>query len=294
MRLLITGSNGQLGTDLCKVFRGLDLVPLTHADLDVTDSESVNEILDDFRPDVVINTAAYVRVDDCEVNRDQAFQVNAEGAQNIALAAEKIGAKLIHISTDYVFGGEGPRSSPYSELAVPIPLNIYGNSKLAGERYVRSLCSKHIIVRTSGLFGTAGSSGKGGNFIETILRMGKERGELNVVNDQVFSPSYTVDVAEKIAELIETDNYGIFHITNSGECSWFAFAREILRLSNVKAHLNPVTSIQYRQKAKRPAYSVLRHLHLARLGMDNMRPWENALTVYLRKKGHLIKEQAFV
>ena len=294
MRLLITGSNGQLGTDLCKVFRGLDLVPLTHADLDVTDSESVNEILDDFRPDVVINTAAYVRVDDCEVNRDQAFQVNAEGAQNIALAAEKIGAKLIHISTDYVFGGEGPRSSPYSELAVPIPLNIYGNSKLAGERYVRSLCSKHVIVRTSGLFGTAGSSGKGGNFIETILRMGKERGELNVVNDQVFSPSYTVDVAEKIAELIETDNYGIFHITNSGECSWFAFAREILSLSNVKARLNPVTSVQYRQKAKRPAYSVLRHLHLARLGMDNMRPWENALTVYLRKKGHLIKEQAFV
>jgi len=291
MRLLVTGSNGQLGTDLCKVFRGRDLIPLTHIDLDVTDSKSVNEILDDYRPDVVVNTAAYVRVDDCEVNQDLAFRVNAHGARNIALAAEKIEAKLIHISTDYVFGGEGPRTFPYTELVVPVPLNVYGNSKLAGERHVRRLCSKHIIVRTSGLFGTAGSSGKGGNFIETILRIGKERGELNVVNDQVFSPSYTMDVAEKIAELIETDNYGIFHITNSGECSWFAFAQEILRLSNVKARLNPVTSVQYQQKAKRPAYSVLRHLHLARLGMDDMRPWENAITDYLRKKGHLIKEQ---
>lgn len=291
MKLLITGASGQLGADLCKTFRGCDLIPLTHADLDVTDSKSVNEILDDFRPDVVINTAAYVRVDDCEVNQDLAFRVNAHGARNVALAAEKIGAKLIHISTDYVFGGEGSRTFPYTELVVPVPLNVYGNSKLAGERHVRRLCSRHIIVRTSGLFGTAGSSGKGGNFIETILRIGKERGELNVVNDQVFSPSYTIDVAEKIAELIETDNYGIFHITNSGECSWFDFCQQIFHLSNVKTRVNPVTSVQYNQKAKRPAYSVLRHLHLSRLGMDDMRPWENAITDYLRKKGHLIKEQ---
>lgn len=288
MRVLIIGVNGQLGTDLHRALKDFEVVPLAHADIEITDMTSVKKSLKKHKPDVVINTAAFVRVDDCEVEKDRAFLVNALGARNVAVAAQELGVRLVHLSTDYVFGGEGqPRSTPYTEFDTPVPVNTYGRSKLAGEESVRHLCLRHFIVRSSALFGVAGASGKGGNFVETMLRLAEEQGELRVVNDQIFSPTYTKDLARKIIQLINTEYYGIFHITNKGACSWYEFTQEILRLARSKTPVIPITSDQYPQKAKRPHYSVLDNYHLRLLGMDDLRPWQKALEDYMRSKGHI-------
>jgi len=288
VKVLITGANGQLGTDLCRVLPDIEVIPLTHANLEITDMNSVKAAFTKHRPDVVINTAAYVRVDDCETEQDRAFLVNALGARNVAVVCQEIEAKLVHISTDYVFGGESqPRTTPYTEFDTPVPLNLYGKSKLAGENLVRHLCAKHFIIRSSGLFGIAGASGKGGNFVETILRLAKERDEVRVVNDQVFSPTYTRDLAGKIARLITTEHYGIFHITNRGSCSWYEFTKEILRLAGLKTPVIPITSDQYPQKARRPSFSVLDNYHLRLLGMADMRAWQEAVKYYMISKGHI-------
>ena len=288
MNILVIGSNGQVGTDLCKEIGPSSLVALTHSEIEITRMSSVQQALQQYRPEAVINTAAFVRVDDCETDPDLCFQVNAIGARNVAVAAQEIGAKLVYISSDYVFGGERlERSVPYTEFDAPAPLNVLGRSKIAGEDFVRHLCFRHFIVRTSGVFGEAGSSGKGGNFVETILRRARGRDELQVVNDQVFSPTYTRDLAAKIVQLIDTEYYGIFHITNRGACSWYDFTREILHLSGLKTPVIPVTSEQYPQKAQRPRFSVLDNYHLRLLGMDDTRPWQEALEDYLRAKGHL-------
>jgi dTDP-4-dehydrorhamnose reductase len=289
MKVLVTGANGQLGTDLCKVLRDFELIPFTHKDIEISDMNSVKQAFSKYKLDIIINTAAYVRVDDCEDNPDKAFLVNALGARHVAVVAQELGAKLVHISTDYVFGGEAElRTTPYTEFDTPIPPNVYGKSKVAGEDIVRHLCHKHFIVRSSGLFGIAGSSGKGGNFIETMLKLAKERHELRVVTDQVFSPTYTRDLARKIVQLMPTDYYGIFHITNNGACSWYEFTKEILRLAGIKTPVVPITSDQYPQKARRPRYSVLDNYHLRLLGLDDMRTWQEALQDYLIARGHIV------
>ncbi|MFC2042083.1 dTDP-4-dehydrorhamnose reductase [Chloroflexota bacterium] len=291
MKVLVTGASGQLGTDIVKVLEYYKVVPLTHTDIDITDFHAVKGACFKHKPDVIVNTAAYVRVDDCETNQDLAFRVNALGARNIAVVAEELGSKLAHISTDYIFGGEsGVCSTPYTEFDTPVPLSTYGKSKLAGEEFVRSLCRRHFIIRTSALFGLAGSSGKGGNFIETILRLAQERDELAVVNDQVFSPTYTPDLAIKISQLIRTELYGTYHITNSGTCSWYGFARETLRLASSGTSVLPIPSAEYPQKAKRPTYSVLGHYHLRLLNMDDIRSWQEALAEYMTEKGHNSKQ----
>jgi len=298
MKVLVTGANGQLGTDLCKVLRDFELIPLTHKDIEISDMSSVKQAFSKYRPDIIINTAGYVRVDDCEIEKDKAFSVNALGARNVAVVAQELGARLVHLSTDYVFGGVGEtlvvsrkaggdKPRPYTEFDVPAPLNTYGKSMLAGENFVQHLCHKHFIVRTSGLFGVAGSRGKGGNFIETMLKLARERDELRVVNDQVFSPTYTMDLARKIAQLMTTDYYGIFHITNRGVCSWYEFTTGILKLVGIKTPVVPITSDQYPQKARRPRYSVLDNYHLRLLGVDDMRPWQEALKDYMVTKGHI-------
>jgi dTDP-4-dehydrorhamnose reductase len=288
MKVLVTGANGQLGTDLCKVLGHFELIPLTDKDIEISDMSSVKQAFSKYKPDVIINTAAYVRVDDCEDESDKAFSVNALGARNVAVVAQELGAKLVHISTDYVFGGEAePRTTPYTEFDTPVPLSVYGKSKLAGENLVRHLCLRHFIVRTSGLFGVAGSMGKGGNFIETMLELAGERDQLKVVNDQVFSPTYARDLARKIVQLMTTDYYGILHITNRGACSWYEFAREILRLAGLKAPVVPITSDQYPQKARRPRYSVLDNYHLRLLGMDDMPIWQEALREYMIEKQYI-------
>ncbi len=288
MKIIITGANGQLGTDLCKALSHFDLVPLTHKDIEITDMNSVKQVFGKYKPDVVINTAAFVRVDDCETEQDKAFRVNALGTRNVAVAAQELGAKLIHMSTDYVLGGEAePRTIPYTEFDVPVPLSIYGKSKLAGETFVCHLCQRHFIIRTSGLFGTAGASGKAGNFVGTMLKLAKERDELMVVNDQIFSPTCSKDLAKKIALLTETEYYGTFHITNKGTCSWYDFTMEIFKQAGLKTTVTPISSGEYPQKAKRPGFSVLDNYHLRLLGMDDMRPWQEALKDYMRKKGHM-------
>jgi len=289
VKVAVTGANGQLGTDLCRALHNFDVIPLTHADIEIADMASVREAMLKHKPAIIINTAAYVRVDDCEDEKEKAFQVNALGARNVAVVAQELGARLVHLSTDYVFGGEvEPRTTPYTEFDTPIPLSVYGKSKLAGENLVRHFCLRHFIVRASGLFGVAGSSGKGGNFIETMLRLAGERDELKVVNDQVFSPTYTRDLAQKIAQLIATEYYGIFHITSKGACSWYEFTTETLKLAGITTTVVPITSDQYPQKARRPRYSVLDNYHLRLLGMDDMRPWQEALKDYLVARGHIV------
>ena len=288
MKVLVTGASGQLGTDVCKVLTDSQLIRLTHKDIEIGDMDSVKQAFNKYKPDIIVNTAAYVRVDDCEDEKEKAFQVNALGARNVAVVAQELGARLVHISTDYVFGGEvGPRTTPYTEFDTPVPLSIYGKSKLAGENLVRQFCLRHFIVRASGLFGVAGSSGKGGNFIETMLRLARERDELKVVNDQVFSPTYTRDLAQKIAQLMATEYYGIFHITSKGACSWYEFTTETLKLAGITTPVVPITSDQCPQKARRPRYSVLDNYHLRLLGLDDMRPWQEALKDYMKGKGQL-------
>ena len=288
MKVAVIGAGGQLGSDLCHALASAEFVPLTHSDIEVAEMESVRDSLGRHKPGIVINTAAFHRVDDCEADPDRAFLVNAIGARNVAVVAQELGAKLVHIGTDYIFGGEpAPRTIPYTEFDTPVPPNLYGRSKLAGEDFVRHLCHRHFVVRVSGLFGMAGSSGKGGNFVETMLRLAKERAELKVVSDQVFSPTYARDLARKIVQLMTTECYGIFHITNRGSCSWYEFAREVLKLAGIKTAVVPITSDQYPQKARRPRYSVLDNYHLRLLGMDDMRTWQEALADYLREKGHI-------
>ncbi|MGD0352442.1 MAG: dTDP-4-dehydrorhamnose reductase [Dehalococcoidia bacterium] len=287
MKVVITGADGQLGTDLCQALNDFEVVPLTQNDIEITSMDSVRKALHKYKPDAIVNTAAFVRVDDCEAEQDKAFMVNALGARNIAVVAQELEAKLVHISTDYVFGGEPePKRSPYTEFDVPIPLNLYGKSKLAGENLVQHLCTRYFIVRTSSLFGIAGAMGKGGNFIETIIKLAKERDELRVVNDQVFSPTYTPDLASKIVQLIATEYYGIFHITNSGTCSWYQFAVEVLKLARLKTPITPITSAEYPQKARRPNNSALDNYQLRLLGMADMRSWQEALKDYMTRKGH--------
>lgn len=285
MKILITGANGQLGTDLCRMLNGHQLIPLTIDDGDICDFSFIKRAIVSNRPDVIINTAAYVRVDDCEDNRDLAYRVNALGARNVAVAAEDINALLLHISTDYVFGGEKEsRCRPYTEFDYPFPCNTYGESKLAGDIYVKHLCRRHIIVRSSALFGIAGAMGKGGNFVETMLRLGSEKDEIRVVNDQVFSPTFTYDLAIRIAQLIETEYYGVINVTNSGTCSWYDFAVEIMKEAGLNTHVIPVSSAEYPTRARRPAYSVLDNYQAKLLNLKEMRPWKEALHAYFKQK----------
>jgi len=288
MKVAVIGANGQLGTDLMKVFSeavGYEPIPLFRPHFDVRNSAKVFDILRNLKPDVVINTAAFTRVDDCEDQPVLALEVNALGARNVALACAELDCVLVHISTDYVF--DGKKREPYTEEDVPSPINVYGVSKLAGEHFVRSLCEKHFIVRTSGLYGVAGSSGKGGNFVETMIRLAKEEKPIRVVDDQILSPTYTIDLAYRVVELIPTEAYGLYHITNSGECSWYEFAGKIFKLLGLEANFDPIITKEFEAKARRPAYSVLSNEKLINIGLGFLRSWPEALKAYLEEKGHI-------
>jgi len=285
MKIAVIGANGQLGTDLCKILTPDYLIPLTHKDIEITDIKSVERILKKEKPDTIINTAAYVRVDDCETNVEYAYKVNSLGAKNIALVADELGSKLVHFSTDYVFGGDSNRTQPYTEFDTPYPINVYGKSKLSGEENVKQNCNKYFIVRVSALFGKAGSSGKDGNFVESIIRLARDKNELKIVNDQVFSPTYTLDVANKLLEILKTEDFGIYHVTNKGYCSWYEFAYNIINYAGIRIPLIPISSDQYPQKAGRPKYSVLDNYRLRKLNISGMRPWKEALYDYIKPNG---------
>jgi dTDP-4-dehydrorhamnose reductase len=278
---LLTGANGQLGQDLQAALaaRGDDCIPLSHSDLDVCDAQAVERALDEHQPGVVINTAAYHKVDEVESNPERAFAVNATAPVNLARACKARTIALAHVSTDYVFGGD--RTTAYTEDSLPSPLNVYGVSKLAGEYLVRSTLPEHYVVRTSGLYGVAGSSGKGGNFIELMLRLARERGTVRVVTDQVLAPTYTHDLASKIVDLIHSGRYGLYHVVNAGQCSWFEFAAAIFELANVQVDLQPTTTAEFGAPARRPSFSVLARRRLAEEGLDDMPAWRDALGRYL-------------
>ncbi len=285
MKVAILGAGGQLAFDLQRVMAGRDVVPLTHADLDVCDFPQVRQVLTEMRSDAVINTAAFHRVDDCEEQVEKAFLVNAYAVRNLAQVCADLGCILMHVSTDYVFGGD--KRLPYTEGDPPNPLNVYGVSKLAGEYFVRNICPKHFVVRSSGLYGVAGSSGKGGNFVETMIRLAREGKPIRVVDDQVLAPTYTKDLAEKMARLLETQAYGLYHITNRGECSWFEFAAKIFSLLGAEPNLTPITSEAYAARALRPSYSVLGHTRLLGVEIGVPADWPEALRLYLQDVGHI-------
>lgn len=279
MATLLIGARGQLGTELRQAFADDDLVALAHADLELTDRAKVWEALDTYRPGLILNTAAYHRVDECEDEPERAFGVNALAVRNLAMAAKRIGAVMVHFSTDYVF--DGRQSRPYQEGDPPGPLSVYATSKLAGEFFVRAVLDKYFLIRTCGLYGTAGSLAKGGNFVETMLRLAREGREIRVVGDQVLTPTSARDLAKKVRQLIETERYGLYHITNSGECSWYRFASAIFELAGLRARLSETTSAAYGARATRPAYSVLDNANLRSLGIDDLRDWRDALADYL-------------
>jgi len=279
MKIALLGSNGQLGQDLQDALRSHDLHALTRNHFDVTDHSRTRSALMDIAPDVVLNTTAYHRVDDCETNAATAYSVNALAVLNLIRVANDLDSVLVHISTDYVF--DGYSRQPYTESSRPFPLSVYGNSKLAGEFLVRTLAKKFILIRTGGLYGAAGSQGKGGNFVQTMLAKAQRGESIRVVDDQVVTPTYTLDVAHQLARLMPAEQLGLFHIANEGSCTWFEFARTVFELSGIEANLAPTTSDAYKLPAARPAYSVLENARLKELGLNQMRHWREALAAYL-------------
>ena len=290
MKVAIIGANGQLGSDLVKVF-GKDAIPLTRRDLDVTDAESV-KILEELKPDVIINTAAYVRVDDAEVEVEKAFQVNAIGALNVAKVCNEINAVNVYISTDYVF--DGAKGVPYTEEDIPNPINVYGLSKYAGEILTRNfslkkktLPKKYYVIRSSSLYGKAGARGKGGNFVEFMIQKARSGEELKVVDDQFMSPTYTKDVAVMLKRFLKIKpEFGVYHIVNEGYCSWYDFTREIFNVLgwNAQIQITPIKSSELKRLARRPVFSALKNKKLDDLGL-RMRNWKEALKDYLVEKG---------
>ena len=284
MKILLIGASGQLGTDLAIALSGHQLVAPPRQSLDLLQSDRIRQVLQSERPQVVINTAAFHRVDDCESQVSTAFEVNGEAVRNLALAARDIEAVLVHYSTDYVFDGAAGR--PYREDDLARPLNVYGASKLAGEHLLESVWEKHILIRTCGLYGRAGSRGKGGNFVETMIRKALAKESIRVVDDQRLTPTSTRELAHATVALIENSHYGLFHVTSKGNCTWYEFAGEIFRLLGVQPDLAPTTSDAFATAARRPSYSVLANHNLHELGMDDLKHWRDALREYLSDRIH--------
>ncbi len=282
MRIAVVGSNGQLGSDVVSAFsaRGDQVVSVTHADLELSDLDSVKACLTAGNAELVVNTAAMHHVDRCEQEPERAFAVNAVGARNLALATREMGAVLVHISTDYVF--DGAKGKPYLEDDAPLPLNVYGNSKLAGECFVRTLNPKHFVLRTSALYGKQPCRAKGGrNFVDLMLKLGHERGRVRVVDDEFVSPTSTLDLARQIAALSECNAYGLYHATAEGSCSWHRFAKEIFAASNLPVQVDVADPSEFSGKVRRPHYSVLENRQLKLAGLNMFQPWESGLAEYL-------------
>lgn len=284
MKVLLFGANGQLGSDLHKVFRaaGDTVVPLTHAQVDVRNDERVAEVLGEAKPDLVLNTAAFHKVEECEKKPELAFQVNASAPMRLAAACQRSGAVLVHFSTDYAFGGYS-KSTPYEETDRPAPLNVYGVSKVAGEDLIVYNTDRCFVVRVCGLYGIAGSSGKGGNFVENMLKKALAGDAIRVVDDQVLTPTYTVDLAEAVRKLVLSGKFGLYHLSSEGQCSWYEFTRHIFECAGLQANLSPCKTTDFFSPVKRPAYSVLSKAKLRSLGLS-IPSWKDALPRYLKER----------
>lgn len=280
MKILILGSEGMLGYDLVRSLRSArhEAIGAGRADLDITDPEAADCFIERIQPRLVVLTAAYTRVDDCESNRELAFAVNAEGPKNVASACRRVGARLYFLSTDYIFNGK--KKTPYTENDPPEPINVYGASKLAGEKNIQDLMQDYLILRTSWLYGS-----RGRNFVHTILEKSQSVAELKVVDDQFGAPTSTQDLAAAIADLVDKEIGGILNVTNAGSCSWREFAQKILELNGAaRATVRPISSEQFNLPATRPANSRLALDRFQRVMGYTLRPWQQALDGYLARR----------
>jgi dTDP-4-dehydrorhamnose reductase len=282
IKTVVIGANGQLGTDCLATFQkaGHDVVGLTHQDIELAEEQSVRAVLSPLTADLVINTAAMHNVEACERSPLQAFAINGLGARNLALLANELNFTLVQISTDYVF--DGLKDSPYREADIARPLNAYGNSKLTGELFVQTIAHKYFVVRVSAIYGMNPCRAKGGNnFVKLMLKLGRERGEVRVVDDEFVSPTYTPDIANQLLALSQTDAYGVIHATSNGSCSWYEFASEIFKLAGTSVKLDRAAAGEFPMKVPRPKYSVLENSRLQALGLDRMPEWRDAVGRYL-------------
>jgi dTDP-4-dehydrorhamnose reductase len=282
MKIAVIGANGQLGTDVVAAFRasGDDVAPLTHADIELQNLDSVARCLGDVRPEIVVNTAAMHNVDHCEREPEKAFAVNGIGSRNLALVAKDLGATLMHVSTDYVF--DGVKGSPYIESDAPNPLNAYGNTKLSGEHFVRCGLEKHFVLRTSAIYGRSPCRAKGGlNFIELMLKLAKERGSVRVVDSEFVTPTSTAELARQIVKLSRSDSYGLYHTTAEGSCSWHEFAREVFAITSTKVDLQVAGPNEFPAKVPRPKYSVLENGKLKNHKLNVFQDWQCGVRDYL-------------
>jgi dTDP-4-dehydrorhamnose reductase len=285
MKVAVLGANGQLGNDVAAAFKsaGHEVIPLSHQHMEVSSKESVAETLQNIKPDAVVNTTAFHNVEKCEADPALSFAVNATGARNLAQVTDAMGATLFHISTDYVF--DGGKNAPYVEQDSPLPLNVYGNSKLAGELFVRTMNPRHFVVRVSALYGKNPCRAKGGlNFVETMLKLAREREVLRVVDDEFVTPTPTVQVAQQLVAMSGTTNYGLYHATAEGSCSWYEFARAIFDMTGTSIRLERATPGEFPAKVPRPKYSVLENSALKRQSINVFTHWQEGLKQYLAQR----------
>jgi len=282
LRVAIIGAQGQLGQDVTLAFQanGDEVRAFGHGEVEVSSLDSVAPVLRELKPNLVVNTTAMHHVERCEQDPKLAFEVNAMGPRNLGLVAQELGAALMHVSTDYVF--DGAQARPYREDDAPRPLNTYGITKLAGEYYARSTASRHFVLRTSGLYGKFPCRGKGGlNFVELMLKLGRERGKVRVVTTEEVTPTSTWELAQQMVVLGHTDNFGLFHATAEGSCSWYDFAREIFAVAGLDARVEVADPKEFPAKVPRPSYSVLENGALKSAGFNCFRPWQEGLRQYL-------------
>ena len=283
MKYLVIGAGGQLGRDLVPRLPG-DVVEAGRERADLTNVAMLRKALEDVRPDVVLNCAAYNLVDRAESEPANAFAANALGALDLARLCGERDCILVQYSTDYVFGLDSSRHSPYLETDLPGPISVYGVSKLAGECFVRASCPRHYVIRTCGLYGVWGSGGKGGNFVETMLKLASQGKPIQVVTDEICAPTYTADLADATVSILGSAPPGLYHVTNSGQCSRFEFAAEIFRLARMQVDLRPTTSAEFGARARRPGYAVLANAALSRYGLAPPRTWTEALADYMQER----------
>jgi dTDP-4-dehydrorhamnose reductase len=285
MKVAVIGANGQLGSEIVKAFAeaGASVKGFDHASLEISSLPAVESSLRALEPDVVLNTAAFHQVEKCEADPALSFAVNGVGARNLAQVTDSLGAKVVHISTDYVF--DGKKQVPYTEQDAAAPLNVYGNTKLAGEFFVRSSNPRHFVVRVSAIYGINPCRAKGGlNFVELMLKLSREREELRVVDDEFVTPTTVTEIARQLVVLSGTGEYGLYHATAEGSCSWFEFARTIFDLTGTRVRLERARPGEFPAKVARPKYSVLENASLKARGLNRFTHWKNGLEDYLERR----------
>lgn len=282
MKIIVTGAEGQLGSELCERLSELkyEVFRLSKLELDISDENKVSALINQIQPDVVINTAAYTKVDDCEAKYQTAYNVNVIGPRNLARACDRINAKLVHFSTDFVFSGHARR--PYFEYDSTDPCSVYGKTKLAGEFEIKHYCKSFFIIRTSWLYGKYGN-----NFVKTMIHLSQTKKALDIVNDQIGSPTWVTDLIEALLVVIETDKFGIYHYSNAGECNWSEFANEIFKGINAEVEIREISSQELNRPAERPKYSVMDTQRIQTEFNIKINKWETSLIEFLKSQNYI-------